>query len=156
MGRLSETLKRFSVPLDQQQRREVAALDEQFSEMETQIQRLETQNLKLKAQVNPLERQVERLQQRLEEQAEENKPKLIKIHLDETEDEIIELLAKSPPGLTILAIATTLEISTTRTEVLLRRLIEQQLVSTTRSWQGALYFRLDALGQEYAVKKGFA
>src|SRR6267143_497032 len=146
MARISETLRRNGVTLDQQQRREIAALDAEFAQMEEEIESLEVKIEKLEAQVNPLQAQVNRLKERLEEQAEENKPKLIKIHLDETEDKIIELMVKSPPGLTILAIATTLNMNTTRTEVGLRKLINQQLIHTSRSWQGALYFRLDTLG----------
>ncbi len=67
MGAISDTLRRLGIPLDQQQRREIAALDDEFSEMKAEIQRLKAQNLKLQAKVNPLEREIERLKHRIEE-----------------------------------------------------------------------------------------
>lgn len=67
MGKVASFFSAQSITLSQQQKRQMLALDQEVSDMESQIKVLEAQNLKLQAQVNPLEREIQRLQQKLDE-----------------------------------------------------------------------------------------
>jgi hypothetical protein len=63
MGVVADFFREQSIPLAEQPKKKMLALDRQFDALKAERDALKAENLKLQAQVNPLKREVERFKQ---------------------------------------------------------------------------------------------
>jgi hypothetical protein len=148
MGRVSGVLKAMGFHLAQDQKRQILALDEEFSAMETQITTLNAENLDLRAQVKPLEREVERLKKQVEQ-------KKAPAHaLEQTEVDMLKALSSVRGGLTSPQFAQRLGLHPARVEHFLHLLLEKDLILAILAMGGHARYELSHNGNAYLVKNG--
>lgn len=146
MGKFSDFFNSQGIPLPHEQKRQVLALDKQFETLESKLKVLDAENLKLKAEVNPLKQEVERLKKQIEQEAAPSHK------LEQSETDMLLLIAEHPNGLTSPQISGMLKLHTARTEHFLGLLTKKNFILAILRMGGHARYVLDDGGNEYLVK----